>query len=389
MKISRILGGIIVIAVVLFVVYKIMNTTPNENLPLNERTLAVLEDGGCLSCHSANPKLPFYANFPIAKDIVKQDVDLGYKFYDMEKVMADIKEGKAINIVDLTRIKRVLDNETMPPSKYYLVHWGSSITDSKAEIFNNYYNEQLAQMHKSFGALTAENNLTEPIIPLPDSIAVDMRKVVLGNILYHDGRLSKDNTVSCASCHELTTGGVDNKQFSEGVNKMLGGVNAPTVYNAYYNFVQFWDGRAADLALQAAGPPLNPIEMACESFDEIVAKLNEDVAIKTAFELVYPEGFSEATITDAIAEFEKTLITPNSKFDRYLKGDENAIDADEKQGYNLFKEYGCATCHSGINVGGQTYEFMGLFKDYFADRINDASTAAASILWVQMVLECL
>ena len=195
-----------------------------------------------------------------------------------------------------------------------------------------------------------------------------MHKVVLGDMLYHDTRLSADNSISCASCHGLNTGGVDNKRYSEGVGGQFGGVNAPTVYNAAYNFVQFWDGRANTLAEQAAGPPLNPVEMACHSFDEIIAKLQQDVNFTKAFTEVYPEGYSEKSITNAIEEFEKTLLTPNSRFDRYLKGEKSAINDTELTGYELFKKYDCATCHVGETLGGQSYELMGVKRDYFADR---------------------
>ena len=214
----------------------------------------------------------------------------------------------------------------------------------------------------------APDFINEPIRPIADSIAVDVRKVVLGNLLYHDTRLSADNTVSCASCHGLDTGGVDNKQYSEGVGGQFGGVNAPTVYNAAYNFVQFWDGRAGTLAEQAAGPPLNPVEMACESFDQIINKLAEDKNFVLAFNEVYPDGLSEKNITNAIQEFEKTLLTPNSRFDRYLKGQKEAVTADEIAGYELFKKYDCATCHVGEILGGQSYELIGVKYDYFAER---------------------
>ena len=150
--------------------------------------------------------------------------------------------------------------------------------------------------------------------------------------------------------HDLATAGVDNKRYSEGIGKQLGGVNAPTVYNACFNFVQFWDGRAATLAEQAGGPPLNPVEMGCKTFDEIVARLQADKDFAARFEAVYPEGLSQATITDAIAEFEKTLVTPNSDFDRYLKGDKTAMTPEQIEGYALFKEYNCATCHAGENM---------------------------------------
>jgi cytochrome c peroxidase len=197
---------------------------------------------------------------------------------------------------------------------------------------------------------------------------VDEAKAALGFALFHDTRLSVDNTVSCATCHALETAGVDNHQYSDGVGGQVGGVNAPTVYNAVYNFVQFWDGRAKTLADQAAGPPLNPVEMASPSFDHIIAKLKADKAFARSFEKVYPDGITQANITDAIEEFERTLVTPDSRFDNWLRGDDSAITAEELEGYELFKTYDCATCHVGPNLGGQSYELMGLRKHYFADR---------------------
>ncbi|MBQ5396910.1 MAG: c-type cytochrome, partial [Alistipes sp.] len=153
-----------------------------------------------------------------------------------------------------------------------------------------------------------------------------------------------------------------------GVQGQKGGVNAPTTFNALYNFVQFWDGRAETLADQAAGPPLNPVEMASQSFDEIIAKLSADKALTKEFLEVYPDGWSQENITNAIEEFERTLITPNSPFDKYLRGDNDAITAQAKRGYKLFKEYNCATCHVGVNLGGESYELMGLREHYFAAR---------------------
>ena len=254
----------------------------------------------------------------------------------------------------------------MPLHQYYMVHWGSTTTGAKKEMALAWA-KQHRLAHYANG-LSAEEFANEPIRPIADSIPVDMRKVILGDLLYHDTRLSADNTVSCASCHGLNTGGVDNKQYSEGVGGQFGGVNAPTVYNAAYNFVQFWDGRAGTLAEQAAGPPLNPVEMACHSFDEIIAKLQQDENFSKAFTEVYPDGYSEKNITNAIEEFEKTLLTPNSRFDRYLKGDKKAINDVELAGYELFKKYDCATCHVGETLGGQSYELMGVKRDYFADR---------------------
>jgi len=159
-------------------------------------------------------------------------------------------------------------------------------------------------------------------------------------------------------------GGVDRQQYSDGIKGQFGGVNAPTVYNSALNFLQFWDGRAADLKEQAAGPPLNPVEMGSKSFDEISAKLAADKEFSKKFLAVYPEGFNQSTITEAIAEYEKTLLTP-SRFDKYLMGDKNALSAEELEGYKLFKANKCATCHTGVNIGGQSFEYMGIKKSYF------------------------
>ena len=238
--------------------------------------------------------------------------------------------------------------------------------------------------------LAADAFKNEPVRPLRDSVSVDPRKVALGEALYHDVRLSGDGTISCATCHGIGTAGVDNKQYSEGIKGQKGGINAPTSFNAVFNFVQFWDGRAETLAAQAGGPPLNPVEMGSASFDEISARLAADATFSKAFCQVYPEGFSEATITDAIAEYEKTLLTPNSPFDRYLKGEADALTAEQQEGYALFKAYNCTTCHAGENMGGLSYEMMGQRADYFKDReINAKSglTDADNGRWAQTKVE--
>ena len=262
----------------------------------------------------------------------------------------------------MAKVEKVADDKRMPMAKYYLVHWGSRMTNAKCDVILEWA-AAYRTAHYNDGVCGCE-----PIRPIDLSLPYDEAKAALGFKLYHDTRLSVDNTVSCASCHGLNTAGVDNKQYSEGVEGKLGGVNAPTVYNAVYNFVQFWDGRAATLADQAAGPPVNPVEMASPNFDAIVAKLNKDKKFVREFKKVYPEGLSQATITDAIEQFERTLITPNSRFDKYLRGDKTAITAEELEGYELFKKYNCATCHVGKNLGGESYELMGLRKHYFADR---------------------
>ncbi|MGB5683840.1 MAG: cytochrome-c peroxidase, partial [Polyangiales bacterium] len=214
---------------------------------------------------------------------------------------------------------------------------------------------------------------TEPILPLPDSADVDMDKVLLGRSLYFDTALSGDGTVSCATCHMLEHGGAEPRKTSTGIGGQIGPINSPTVLNSSYNFVQFWDGRAKDLQEQAAGPVENPSEMGSK-WDDVVKRLAKNEKYAATFGKLYEDGITKANTTDAIAEYEKSLITP-SRFDAYLKGDDSAITDAEKKGYATFKEVGCTACHSGINVGGAMFQKMGLVKDYFADRgtpITDA-----------------
>lgn len=365
-KSSKIILSVLVVAIVLCVVYRLVNKAPSASLESNAQMEEIIESSGCMACHSADPKLPFYAEFPVAGELVKEDVRLGYRSFDMTPMVEALKKGEKINEVDLAKVEKVIADGTMPLAKYYLVHWGSSLTDTETQMALAWVKSQRETFYPN--PLADKQWTNEAIRPVQDSVPVDMRKVILGNLLFHDVRLSADNTVSCSSCHGLNTGGVDNKPFSEGVGGQHGGVNAPTVFNALYNFVQFWDGRAATLADQAAGPPLNPVEMACKSFDEICDKLKADAAFSKAFTEVYPDGINEANITNAIQEFEKTLLTPNSRFDKYLKGDMAALTTEELAGYDLFKKYNCATCHVGENMGGQSYELMGIKQDYFADR---------------------
>ena len=358
-------AGLLVAAAVMTVVYRAVNRVPSAELPLHEQVYEIFTDGGCLSCHSENPKLPFYSKLPVMGDIVKADVDSGYRAFDMTRFMDALKSGEEVNAAELAKVEKVVLDDRMPMPKYYLVHWGSSMTKEKREIVLDWVRQMRAAIYDDG---LAGDRANEPVRPIDLALEYDAAKAGLGYALFHDTRLSVDNTISCASCHALETAGVDNHQYSHGVDDQLGGVNAPTVYNAVYNFVQFWDGRAQTLADQAAGPPLNPVEMASESFDQIIAKLKADREFQKKFTEVYPDGITAENITDAIEQFERTLITPNSAFDKWLRGDDSALTAEELEGYELFKKYDCATCHAGPNLGGLTYELMGLRRHYFADR---------------------
>ncbi len=203
----------------------------------------------------------------------------------------------------------------------------------------------------------------ELITPIPITPTYDLKKALLGKKLFFDTRLSANNTISCASCHFLNDGGDDNLPVSFGINGKVGTRNSPTVLNARYNVTQFWDGSAKDLADQAKGPIHNPVEMG-SNFKEVILKLKKDKNYTTKFSYIYKDGITGLNITDAIGEFEKTLTTPNSPFDKFLRGNTKAITADELKGYTLFKEYGCISCHNGINIGGNLMQKIGVIETF-------------------------
>jgi cytochrome c peroxidase len=218
----------------------------------------------------------------------------------------------------------------------------------------------------------------DALVALPPVPRLSAAKVALGRALFRDVRLSRDNTISCASCHDLSTFGHDRRRFSTGVDGAVGSVNAPTVFNASLNFVQFWDGRAASLEEQAAGPVHNPLEMATD-WPTVIGKLQADETFRRDFQRVYPDGITGVNLADAIATFERTLLTEDAPFDRYLRGDPQAIDARAKLGYRRFRELGCASCHQGVNIGGNMFQRFGIMADYFGDRARQSPAVAADL----------
>lgn len=199
------------------------------------------------------------------------------------------------------------------------------------------------------------------IKPIPNTLKVDMKKVQLGKKLFFDPVLSRNGTISCATCHDLQNGGDDGLKFSFGIGGQQGNINSPTVYNAVFNFRQFWDGRAKDLKEQVFGPIKNPVEMG-HNMDLMVATLQKNKMYLNEFNDIYSDGITSENVADAIAEFETVLITPDSPFDKYLKGEENAISQKAKEGYRLFTSKGCVLCHNGVNIGGNFYNKFGIYK---------------------------
>ena len=216
------------------------------------------------------------------------------------------------------------------------------------------------------GTTLALADAGEPIKPISAAKVSNPALVELGKKLYFDPRLSKSGFISCNSCHNLSMGGTDNIKTSIGHNWNEGPINAPTVLNSSLNVAQFWDGRAKDLQAQAGGPIANPGEMASNHVlaIEVLQSIPGYVAeFKKAF------GTDKVTIeevTKAIAAFEETLVTPNSRFDKWLKGNKKAISADELAGYKLFKDSGCVACHNGPAVGGNSFQKMGVVAPYAA-----------------------
>ena len=204
----------------------------------------------------------------------------------------------------------------------------------------------------------------EPIQPIQPAGQVNMGMVELGRKLYFDPRLSKSGFISCNSCHNLSMGGTDNIPTSIGDHWQQGPINAPTVLNSSLNLAQFWDGRAADLKEQAGGPIANPGEMGF-THQLAVGMLQTIPAYVREFKVVFgKDKINIDQVTAAIAEFEKTLVTPNSRFDQWLLGNQEALSPNELAGYQLFKESGCTACHNGPAVGGNSFQKMGLVAPY-------------------------
>lgn len=226
----------------------------------------------------------------------------------------------------------------------------------------------------SVGAIGKPDN-KEPIQPIAAAKVTDPALVELGKKLYFDTRLSKSGFISCNSCHNLSMGGTDNIRTSIGHNWTKGPINAPTVLNSSLNFVQFWDGRAADLKEQAGGPIANPGEMA-SSHTLSVNILQSIPGYVAEFKKVFGSDKVDIDkVTKAIAAFEETLVTPNSRFDQYLKGNKKALNEQEVLGYKLFKDSGCVACHNGPAVGGNSFQKMGIVEPYKATSGGEGRSA--------------
>jgi cytochrome c peroxidase len=203
----------------------------------------------------------------------------------------------------------------------------------------------------------------EAITPLPTSVDLDPRRVALGKKLFEDPQLSRNGTIACATCHPLDLGGTDHLPKSIGIRGTPVARNAPTVFNSGFNFRQFWDGRAATLEDQVDGPLTADQEMG-SSWPESLDRLNASPAYTRAFADIYSTHVTEEAVKDAIATFERSLITPNARFDQYLRGNQAVLSSEEVEGYRMFRSYGCVSCHQGTNVGGNMFQRIGVMQPY-------------------------
>jgi cytochrome c peroxidase len=202
----------------------------------------------------------------------------------------------------------------------------------------------------------------EPITPLPLSVVLDPSRVALGERLFSDTRLSGDNTRSCASCHPLDKGAMDARARGIATDGQARLRNTPTLFNVGFNFAFNWDGATTTLENHAQRLLGNPAVMNAK-WPDLLTKLRADADYPALFAAAFTDGLTQANLLSSLATFERSLITPNARLDRYLRGERQALTQEEVRGYQLFKSYGCVACHQGMNVGGNLFQRFGVFQD--------------------------
>lgn len=318
----------------------------------------------CADCHSSSSLAadPIYAHFPLASTLIARDRKEAQTVLNLSQ--AQLTGTEPISPPDLYRIASSVSNGSMPPGRYLALHWKgvSGLTEGDKRAVLRY--------------VQAVSTRTQ-CRPLPVSPASEPSlrgqlalREELGRKLFFEKRLSAHEKLSCAGCHAPDKGGADGLPIAIGADPSSRALNTPTVFNAALNFRQYWDGRASDLKQQALISLSSADEMGGLAEDRL-AELRSDGAYSGLVERAYGVPLSPDVIADAIAVFEQTLITPGCKFDRYLKGEKTALSGQALKGYFLFQEKGCVSCHSGMNLGGMTFEKMGIRGDYFAHRLKN------------------
>ncbi len=359
----KITGSVIILIGTGIFFSRIVNQVPPDDMALMDRVNVIIDQGGCFICHGGPQEFCQHINWPVFGPAIRRDAEKGIRYADASYALAYVIEDLPYDETSLVKLQKAVSQQSMPPLSFYVIHWRSYLTQDKKEIFLDWIYNQLSTYYAH--PRPSEEHPFEPVNPVPGFVPYDTDKAALGELLFHDSRLSVDNTVTCATCHNLYTAGVDNLDFSVGVYNQPGTSTSLSVFNAIFHSFYFWNGNAFTLQEQTYQALLDPVKMGNDSLDRIFDILSEDSSLTDRFLASYPKGYSDSTITDALAEFHKTLITPNAPFDRYLKGDAEAIDQQAQEGYRLFKKFGCATCHNGTAMGGTSFQFMGVANDYF------------------------
>lgn len=343
------------------VLFAIPLSLPVSNLFIRRTSLASQDDAEfkavsdllirkCADCHTKDlAEYPLYFNLPIASSMIKGNVQNGQRAFLLN--MAKLSGNERFSVDDVHRLSQAMLRGDMPPLQYKLLHWDSVLNAKEQQQLVDW----IQKRQKEYD-----------IRPIPQTtfFRPDLEKANLGESLFGDKRLSNDESRSCSSCHSLNQGGTS-RPPAESTNTVgEPALNVPTVFNAAYNIAQYWDGRAANLKEQALAAVTNKNELAAE-WSVVIAKLRKDKSTEKSFRRVYKDGITPDTVSDAIAQYESTLLTPGSRFDEFLSGNTNALNAEEKEGYRLFLKHECFTCHGGPSLGGLSFEQLGTQKNYF------------------------
>ncbi|MFT3924083.1 MAG: cytochrome c peroxidase [Myxococcales bacterium] len=226
--------------------------------------------------------------------------------------------------------------------------------------------EEPREQESALVAARSSRSVTRAIEPLPERVDVDPARVALGERLFQDSRLSGDGSVACVDCHSLAHGGADGRVSSEAPGRPRGKVNVPSVFNVAFDFRYAWNGRFATIEQQLDFAMGSPAAMA-SSWERALAQLVRDGDLSAGFRAAYPGGLSVDSLRDALVAYCRSLVTPNARFDRFLRG-ELSLSAEEQRGYDTFRDYGCISCHQGVNVGGNMFQRFGVMRDYFRAR---------------------
>lgn len=311
----------------------------------------------CADCHTVDlVRYPIYRNLPVASFIISRNVENGRKsFLLSESKLCGIER---FTEKDITRLSQAMLGGSMPPLQYKLLHWNAILTPKEQRLLIQWVKDR-------------EKEFDIRPIPSGNFFQPDEQKATIGRMLFNDNSLSS-NGVSCSNCHSLSEGGT--------THSGRGKVNVPTILNVAYNYALYWDARVSDLKSQVRAAFKNPDEMNT-GLSDVQRKVSSDVNYRRLFAKNYSQGITEDTICDAISQYEKTLLTPGSRFDRFLSGDSHALTTDEKNGYGLFLKRQCFTCHYGPALGGTCSKNV---KEFFVSSMPSQSIKVPTLRNVEL-----